>query len=156
LRYFWLWLLSLYYPLCATQGISGIAKPGVVDFTQFHRAPYSNVLAAPEGFVPRPDIITPVYNVPAAVLFADLHAIAAAQPRIYVLDNEPQALQAAWIIRSRLDNFPDIVEIAVLPDGPDKSQLIYYTHALYGWYAYGVPYHRAQNWLAALDMKVNQ
>jgi hypothetical protein len=154
IRHAWLFLLSLYFPLCATEGAAGIKPPGVVDFSHFQRNKYSNVLAAPAGFQPAPDMITPVYNVPAPVLFAAIQQVAAAEGHIYNLDTEPQALQAAWIIRSHFCNFPDIVEVAAIPDGPNKSTLIFYTHALYGWYAYGVTNHRAKTWLAALTLKV--
>jgi hypothetical protein len=147
-------LLSLFMPLCATTGTEGINPPGVVDFSHFQRARYSTALIAPAGFSPQPDFIAPVFNIPAPALFADLQRFGNAQPRSYPLDTEPAALQAAWIVRSAACNFPDLVEIAVVPKGAHASSFIFYSHAIYGWYAYGVNDNRAKTWLKAIDMEL--
>jgi hypothetical protein len=145
------WLLSAYFPLCATAGISGIAAPGIVDFTHFSRARYSSALIAPAGFSAPANLVAPVFNIPAAKLFAELQAFAATQPRTTQLDIEPTADQAAYVVRSRAANFPDILEIAAIAIGPDHSSYIFYTHSIYGTYDFGVNASRAKIWATALQ-----
>jgi uncharacterized protein (DUF1499 family) len=145
------WLLSFCFPLCATTGASGIAAPGIVDFTHFSRAPYSSAFIAPPGFSTQANITAPVFNIPAAKLFSELQAVATAQPRTTRLDIEPAQYQAAYVVRSPAANFPDIVEIAALPMGPDHSSYIFYTHSIYGRYDFGVNLSRAKIWAAALQ-----
>jgi uncharacterized protein (DUF1499 family) len=150
---FWPLLISLYFPLCATTGANGIAPPGVVDFSAAHHLPHSGALAGPVGFTPMPDILTPLYNVPPATLFAALQAVAAAEPRTYALDAEPAQLQAAWVVRTAASNFPDVVEAAVVPEG-NGSSVILFSRSIYGWVDLGVNAARAKDWLQKLQLKV--
>jgi hypothetical protein len=147
------YLLSFYLPLCGTAGAAGIAPPGVVDFAHLHLQGHSEFFSAPAGFSPTAEAVTRVYKLPPAQLFAAIRGIAAAEPRTYPLDNEPDALQAAWVVRSAGGNFPDIVEIAVLA-APGGSSFVFYSHAVYGWSDYGVNARRAKKWVDLLDMKV--
>ena len=149
-------ILSLYFPLCATSGTTGIPAPGVIDFQHFHRPEFSNLLIAPAGLGLPADGMAAVYDVPAQRLFAAFQQIAAAQPRTYALDDEPAALQAAWVVRSAGGNFPDVVDVAVVVEGPSKSSFIFYTHSLYGWYPWGVLTKRARIWLHNLNLKVTE
>jgi hypothetical protein len=146
-------LLSLYLPLCGTAGSNGIAPPGVVDFSHLHRLGHSEVFLAPAGFSPAPDIPAPVYKIPPETLFAAIQAVATAQPRTYPLDTIPASLQAAWVVRSAGGNFPDIIELAVVPS-PGGSSFVFYSHAVYGWSDYGVNANRARKWVELLNMKV--
>jgi uncharacterized protein (DUF1499 family) len=146
-------LLSFYLPLCGTAGAAGVAPPGVVDFAHLKRLGHSEVLLAPAGFVLPPDVVVPVYHVPPQKLYELFQAMAAAQPRTFVLDAEPAALQAAWVVRSAAGNFPDIVEMAALAE-PGGSSFVLYSHAIYGWSDYGVNRNRAKKWMKLLDMKV--
>jgi uncharacterized protein (DUF1499 family) len=147
------YLLSFYLPLCGTLGATGIAPPGVVDFLHLKRLGHSEVFLAPPGFAPLPDLVAPVYHLPPQKLFELFQAIAAAQPRTFALDREPAALQAAWVVRSAAGNFPDIVEMAAIPE-PGGSSVVLYSHAIYGWSDYGVNRNRAKKWMELLDMKV--
>jgi hypothetical protein len=150
------WLIGLYMPLCATQGTAGIAAPGVVDFAQFQRAVHSTALIAPLGLIPGADTPSPVFDVPAETLFAAEVKVTAALPRSFLLDMEPQALQAAFVVRSAVWNFPDVVEVAAIPEGPGKSAYVFYSHSLYGVYAYGVNTTRAKIWSEAMQMEVQK
>jgi uncharacterized protein (DUF1499 family) len=149
-----LWLLALHYPLCGTAGAAGVPAPGVQDFAHLHRLGHSEVFAAPAGFLPAPDIVTPVFGVPPDVLFAQVQNVAALQPRTYALDIEPQARQAAWVVRSAFANFPDVVEVEVVPEPDGKSGLVFYAHAVYGASDYGVNRKHAMRWLQDLQVKV--
>jgi uncharacterized protein (DUF1499 family) len=146
-------LVSFLLPLCGTEGASGIAPPGVVDFLHLKRLGHSEVFLAPAGFAVPPDLVAPLFHVPPHKLYELLQGIAAAQPRTFVLDAAPAALQAAWVVRSASGNFPDIVEIEVLAE-PGGSSFVLYSHAIYGWSDYGVNRNRAKKWMELLDMKV--
>jgi hypothetical protein len=148
---FWAWFWHFIFPLCATSGIIGITPPGLVDFSHITRNPHTSALVAPAGRAGDPDFIAPVLDIPAAVLFARMQAVAAAEPRTYPLDLYPQNLQAAYVVRSHYANFPDVVELAVVPLGPDKSTYFFYSHASYWGYAYGVNRARAKHWANALQ-----
>jgi uncharacterized protein (DUF1499 family) len=150
------YLMSLYLPLCGTTGATGVPAPGLVDFPKLHLKGHSEFLVAPENFTPPPGLAAPTYNEPPQTLFADLQDVAALQPLTYPLDTEPTALQAAWVIRSKFWNFPDVLEIDVLPAPNGKSTLILYTHALYGYSDYGVNRTHAIQWLKDLNMKVSK
>jgi uncharacterized protein (DUF1499 family) len=150
----WPLLLSLYFPLCATSGAAGITPPGIVDFSKAHHLPHSGVLAGPVGFAPMPDIITPLYPVPPAALYAALIAVVGAQPRTFALDAEPAQLQAAWVVRSAASNFPDVVAAEVVPEG-NGSSLILLSRSTYGWFDFGVNAARAKDWLQKLQLKVS-
>jgi len=148
------WFLALFYPLCGTVGAAGVPAPGVVDFSHLHLRGHSEFLAAPAGFVPAPGLVIPIYNVAPADLFAQVQNVAALQPRTYPLDLEPQSRQAAWVIRSPVGNFPDVVEVAVLPEPGGRSGVVFYAHAVYGASDYGVNRKHVLRWLKDLQMKV--
>lgn len=149
------WLLSIVFPLCATHGAAGVTRPGIVDFDHLVRPHTPNTaLAAPAGFKPKPDIITPLYDLPASRLFTIVTDTASHEKRTYPLDSYPTQLQAAFVVRSRRANFPDIVEIAVIPDGQDASRLILYSHSIYGYSDFGVNRARLHVWLGAIADKV--
>ena len=131
------WFLSLFFPLCGTAGAAGIPPPGVVDFDHLHLQGHSEVLVASP-----------------AQLYGALQDVAALQARAFPLDAEPRALQAAWVMRTALGNFPDVIEIAVLPEPDGKSSFVFYSHAIYGASDYGVNRKHAIRWLKDLNMKV--
>jgi uncharacterized protein (DUF1499 family) len=146
-------LLSFYLPLCGTDGASGVAPPGVVDFLHLKLLGHSEVFMAPAGFAVAPDVVVPVYHLPPEKLYELFLQMAAMQPRTFVLDTEPAALQAAWVVRSAAGNFPDIVEMGVIA-APGGNSFVLYSHAIYGWSDYGVNRNRAKKWMEFLDMKV--
>lgn len=145
--------VAMFLPLCGTQGAAGIPAPGVVDVAHLRLLGHSEILMAPAGFSPKPDIVAPAFDITPPQVFALLQDVAALQPRTYALDNEPAALQAAWVVRSAGGNFPDIVEMAVIAE-PGGSSFVLYSHAIYGWSDYGVNRNRAKKWMNVLDMEV--
>lgn len=148
-------LLSLVFPACGKVGAQGVAPPGVVDFSQLILPKTPNKsLAAPAGFTPSPDIVTPHYKVSPAALFTVVEQIAAAEPRVFVLDTHPGHLQAAWVARSARANFPDVIEAAVQPGSGGGSELILYSHSIYGQSDFGVNKARLKSWLGAIAAKV--
>ena len=146
------WLVGLLLPACAGQGAAGLPVPPPMDFARISRPSSPNTaLAAPDGFAPKPDLITPAYDVPPAKLFAAISAVAAGQEHIFPQVDYPDRLQAHYVARSALLNFPDLIAVQVVPDGDARSRLILYSRSVYGQSDFGVNKKRLTAWLAALD-----
>lgn len=145
------WLLGLVLPACGAVGAHGLARPGPLDFARLERPATPNTaLAAPADFASRHDLTTPVYPEPAAKLFARLRAVAAAEPRTYPAAVFPRRMQADWVVRSAVWNFPDLVSGQVIAEGADRARLILYSRSVYGRSDFGVNRARLIVWLAAL------
>ncbi|HEY1933527.1 MAG TPA: DUF1499 domain-containing protein [Acetobacteraceae bacterium] len=150
------WMLGLLLPACGASGAHGLPVPPPMDTAHIVRPASPNTaLAAPAGFAPPPDIVTPVYAAPAARLYADIEAVAAAQPRTYPAAAYPDRLQAHWVVRSAALNFPDLVTAQIAPAGPDAATLVLYSRSMYGYSDLGVNRDRLEAWLAALHRMLN-
>jgi uncharacterized protein (DUF1499 family) len=114
------------------------------------------VLAAPAGWTPKPDIVTPVYPVPADRLLAAFGRAAAALPRAFLAAAYPEARQLHWVVRSAVFNFPDLVMAQAMPHDPAGSTLLLYSRSAYGYGDFRVNRQRLTVWLAALDNAVRQ
>jgi uncharacterized protein (DUF1499 family) len=149
------WLVSLVLPACGFAGADGLPPPQQTDPTQIVRPASPNTaLAAPQGFRPTPDIITPRYNLPPDRLFALIRNVAAGQPRTYQAALYPDRLQAHYVARSAVFNFPDLIMVQVVHDAPNSSGLIVYSRSVYGHSDLGVNGRRVETWLAALQTKM--
>ncbi len=149
-------ILGLILPGCAAPGSNGLPVPALLDVARIERpASPDSALAAPEGWAPRPDIVTPVYPVPAHALLAAVAHVADTQPRAFRAAAYPDAGQLHWVIRSAVFNFPDIVTAQAMPHNPDGSALLLlYSRSVYGYGDFGVNRQRLMIWLAALDNAV--
>ncbi|MDX5930407.1 DUF1499 domain-containing protein [Acidiphilium acidophilum] len=148
-------LLSLVFPACGKPGAQGVTPPGVVDFDHLVLPKTPNkALAAPAGFSPPPTVITPHYRVSQGKLFGIVGEVAASEPRTYKLDAYPARFQAAFVARSKAANFPDIIEVAVRPAPSGGSELILYSHSIYGQSDFGVNAARVKAWLSAIEARV--
>lgn len=149
------WLVSLVLPACGFPAAEGLPTPTRMDIAQIVRPSTPNTaLAAPAGFSPAPDVITPPYALQAGRLFALIQDIAASQPRTYAAATYPDELQAHYVARSAVFNFPDLIMVQVVRSGPDSSNLIVYSRSVYGQSDLGVNRKRLDTWLAALKAKL--
>ena len=147
-------LVALLLPACG-EGVAGVAVPPPIDMTRIERPKTPNTaLAGPAGFSPTPDILTRSYAVAASALYAAVVALAAAQPRIFLLKAYPEQLQAHFVARSALIGFPDLIAVQALADGADRSSLVLWSRSVYGHSDLAVNRERLAAWLAALDAKV--
>ena len=150
------WLLGFALPLCATQGAQGVMVPVAPASLRGIVRPGSpnHALAAPAGFSPAPDLVTPTYAVPAATLLAAVDAVALAQRRVFPL---PGRAEMAWrrdyVARSAVFNFPDLVAVEVLP-GDGGAGLVLWSRSVYGRSDLGANRRRLAAWLAALDRRL--
>ncbi|OYV32413.1 MAG: hypothetical protein B7Z81_12800 [Acidocella sp. 20-61-6] len=149
------WLLSLIFPLCGTVGSHGVPAPSPLDLQHLPAASSVSALIAPPGFVALPKLIAPVFEVPVQKLDADLQTVGASQPRTYKLPS-PAPDQLAFVERSAVANFPDIVQLAAVPVGPGRSSYVLYSHSIYGSYDFGVNLHRVKAWAAAIERAVDR
>lgn len=141
-------LLAAALPACSGHGAEGLPVPKPMDMTHLVRPATPNTaLAAPAGFTPTPDIVTPHYRVPPAMLYATIRRVAAAQPRTWPQVAYDDRMQADFVARSRIFNFPDLITVQVTPD----SSLVLWSRSVHGHYDFGVNRHRLKTWLAALD-----
>jgi uncharacterized protein (DUF1499 family) len=149
------WLIGLILPACGFSAAEGLPTPPPMDTAQIIRPASPNTaLAAPEGFNPPPDTVTPSYPMPADRLFAQIQAVAAGQPRTYQAALYGDRLQAHYVVRSALLNFPDLIMVQVTKADADSSTLIIYSRSVYGYSDLGVNRQRVTTWLAALQTKI--
>jgi uncharacterized protein (DUF1499 family) len=146
------WLLGLILPASGASGAAGLPAPQLMDVSHIERPSSPNTaLAAPTGFVPAPDIVTPHYAVAAPDLYAAVLAVAASQQRTYPAAEFPAQMQAHFVARSAWFNFPDLIVAQVTSDGPETSTLVLYSRSVYGYGDFGVNRARVVTWLTALD-----
>jgi uncharacterized protein (DUF1499 family) len=149
------WLVGLVLPACGFAGADGLPPPLKMDPAQIVRpASLNTALAAPQGFRPAPDIVTPPYKMPPDRLFALIRDVAAGQSRTYQAALYPDRLQVHYVARSAVFNFPDLIMVQVIHDAPDSSALIVYSRSVYGRSDLGVNGRRVETWLAALQSKM--
>jgi uncharacterized protein (DUF1499 family) len=149
------WLISLILPACGFPAADGLPTPPPMDMAQIVRPASPNTaLAAPKGFYPPPDVATPPYNLPANRLFAVVQNVAASQIRTYQAAVYPDRLQAHYVARSAVFNFPDLIAAQVTPDTSGTSFLVLYSRSVYGQSDLGVNRKRVETWLAAIQTKI--
>lgn len=148
-------LIGLVLPACGFPAAEGLPAPPIMDVAHIVRPSSPNTaLAAPTGFSPTPDIVTPPYRIPADTLFALVQDVAARQPRTFQAAKYPDQLQAHYVARSAVFNFPDLIMVQVRQEGPDNSDLIVYSRSVYGRSDFGVNRKRVEAWLADLRTKL--
>src|ERR1700712_5713138 len=127
------WLIGLVLPACGFPAAQGLPPPAPMDTAHIVRPASPNTaLAAPAGFSPPADIITPPYAIAADRLFALVQQVAAGQERTYQAVLYPDQFQAHYVARSAVFNFPDLITLQVSKAGPDHSDLLLYSRSIYG------------------------
>src|ERR1700755_2319203 len=133
------WFLGLFLPACAAPGAAGLPAPMLMDMKHLARPSSPNsALAAPVGSQPVPDLATPHFPLPAPRLYDMLVEVAKEQPRTFVAAQYDAELQAHFVARSAVLNFPDLITTQVAEAGPDGSTLLLYSRSVYGYSDFGV------------------
>jgi uncharacterized protein (DUF1499 family) len=147
------WLIGLLLPACGFPAAEGLPMPPAMDAAHIVRPASPNTaLAAPAGFTPAPDIVTPPYRATPDALFAAVQAVAAGESRTFRQAAYPDRHQAHYVARSAVFNFPDLIMVQVVNEGPAASGLILYSRSVYGRSDLGVNRKRIEAWLAALQL----
>jgi len=151
------WLISAIFPACGAAGALGLPTPPPMDMAAIARPATPNTaLAAPAGFSPAPDIVTPFFAVPPDRLFAAIKRVAAAAPRTFPAAEYDDRRQVHYVVRSAMWNFPDLVTVSV--GGPDTgpSTLAIYSRSVYGHSDLGANRARVEAWLSALQAMIER
>lgn len=136
---------------CSGSGAEGQDVPPTGALDHLVRPSSSNTaLAGPEGYLPKPDIVTRVYAAPPQALYAAVTKLAEGWPRTFKLVRYDEVHEAAYVSRSRVFNFPDTIELKVSPRDAG-STLVIYSASKYGDSDFGVNQKRVEAWLAQLD-----
>jgi uncharacterized protein (DUF1499 family) len=143
-------ILGLVLPGCAGRGAAGLPSAAPLDLVALQRPASPNTaLAGPPGMAPSPDVPTQHYAVPPVVLYRALRRVAEGEPRVFLQARFDPEMQAAYVARSAFWNFPDLVQVAAVPDG-DGSRPVIYSRSVYGYSDLGVNRARVNAWLARL------
>jgi uncharacterized protein (DUF1499 family) len=149
------WLIGLALPACGFPGAAGLPAPLLIDPAQIIRPASPNTaLAAPAGFQPPPDITVAPFKLPPERLFDVVRAVAADQPRTYQAVLYSDRLQAHYVARSAVFNFPDLIVVQVTSGAADTSLLVIYSRSVYGRSDFGANRGRVEAWLAAIQTKI--
>ena len=145
-------LLGLVLPGCGGHGAEGLPVPAPMDVARLRRPATPNTaLAAPSDFDPAPDLVTPPYPVPPRRLYEAVRRVAQAQPRTYPHAAYDDRLQAHYVVRSRVFNFPDLVAVQAQDGEGAGARLVLWSRSVYGHSDFGVNRARLRAWLGALD-----
>lgn len=151
------WLLGLALPACGFPAAQGVPTPPPMDIAHIVRPPSPNTaLAAPDGFSPTSNIVTPGFTVPPDHLFELVRAVAAEQPRVFQIVIYPDRFQVHYVVRSAVFNFPDVVTAQVRQERPGTSELILYSRSVYGYGDFGVNRKRVETWIGQLETKLHR
>lgn len=135
--------------LLLRRGPAGLSAE-LVEFDRLELPASPNTcLAGPAEYAGPKHLTTPPFAVPPATLWARLLAVAAAQPRTWRLGEWPEPLQAEWVERTPLMNYPDLISAEIRP-AAQGSALLLYSRSLFGWSDLGVNKARVERWLRAL------
>ncbi len=143
-------LMSFIFPACAAAGAAGVPPAAQFDLARLERPKSPNsALLAPAGIGPAPDIAAPLFAVPPEALYQALTRVAQSAPRTTLQLANNTRHEAHYVARSAVFNFPDLVTIAVQPDGAGSRPIIY-SRSLYGRSDFDVNRRRIATWLARL------
>ncbi len=139
------------FTVLLARGAGGLPPARPVDFATLRLPPSPNAcLAAPPGF-PGAQLATPPLPVDAASAWGVVRRLGEGFPRTFPYAEWPDRMQAQWVARTALVNYPDVVAAEVTPGGPAGAGLFLYSRSLFGWSDLGVNRRRVEAWLAALD-----
>jgi uncharacterized protein (DUF1499 family) len=131
------------------RGPAGLPDPAPVDFATLRLPTSPNAhLAAPPGATNERQETIPPFDVPPDRAFAVLRELGAGMPRVWKQAEWPERRQVQWVARSRLMNYPDLINAAIV-ELPAGSGLFLYSRSLVGYSDLGVNAARIAAWRAA-------
>ncbi|MGI9385279.1 MAG: DUF1499 domain-containing protein [Methyloligellaceae bacterium] len=136
------------------QLVFGPADLGAVDFQALERSGWPNdALACRRRVCPKstPDVVPPIYAVPADELDAVLHAAVTLEPLIDRVDTSSAKHAGRYVQRSRLLRFPDTISVRTIALGPKRSTVALYSRSKIGYSDMGANKARLERWIKLLD-----
>jgi uncharacterized protein (DUF1499 family) len=89
----------------------------------------------------------PIFNMPLIQLSQCFHAMMEAQARTTLIATDELLCQSAYIQRSLIFKFPDVIQVKLLALDNDRSSLYLFSYSLYGYYDFSVNKHRVEKYL---------
>jgi len=133
------------------RGTAGLPDAAPVDFATLRLPSSPNAhLAAPPGATNERHETVPLLAVSADAAWAALRALGDGMERVWKMAEWPELRQAQWVARTRLMNYPDLVN-AQLVGMPGGTGLFLYSRSLIGYSDMGVNARRVTEWRAAFD-----
>ncbi|MBU8537930.1 DUF1499 domain-containing protein [Falsiroseomonas tokyonensis] len=133
------------------RGAAGLPAAEPLDFTRLVLPASPNAaLLAPPGTTSQKHIGLPLLPVSAEAAWAALRMLGEPVERCWKVAEWPDRRQVQWVVRSRLGNFPDLVQGQVVPL-VGGSGVFLYSRSLLGYYDFGVNLRRLRAWRARLD-----
>ena len=151
------WLVGFLLPACAASGRRGLPAPQLMDMSHIQRPASPNTaLAGPAGSEPAPDIVTPIFPVPASRLYAGVdHHGRRAAPHLPGRRVSGGAAGPFGRPQRRVQfSRPDHRSGQRGGRGP-AALLVLYSRSVYGYSDLGVNRQRLDAWLAALRARFN-
>ncbi len=128
-----------------------LSEPTPVDFATLRLTARPNQhLVCPPGRCVGAHEESPVFDMPVGELRDRWRAMAAGRPRVRLLAETEDGLQADYVQRSARFRFPDIITVRFIPLAAEQSTLAVYSRSLYGHSDLGVNRARVESWLAEL------
>jgi uncharacterized protein (DUF1499 family) len=143
--------------LCAllAPAANGAAQPPTTMslaawFAQLQRpASPNHWLAAPADFAVKPDVVAPVYALPAPRLREAFTAMLRGLPRVAIVAEHGDGLHA--VATSAVFRFEDDVRVQFIALSPERSTLAMYSASRVGYWDLGANRRRVEDWLARLQ-----
>jgi uncharacterized protein (DUF1499 family) len=136
------------------RGADGLPSASPVDFDSLRLPASPNAaLAAPPGGTREGHLELPFLAVAPDVAWRVLRTLGDGMPRVWRMAEWPQRRQAQWVARSRLANFPDLVN-AEVREMPGGTGLFLYSRSLIGYSDFGVNARRVAEWRDAFQRAI--
>jgi hypothetical protein len=133
------------------RGTAGLPPAEAIDFPTLRLPTSPNAhLAAPPGATNERHETVPLLPVPADLAWGVLRTLGDGMERVWKMAEWPDARQAQWVARTRLMNYPDLINAQIV-EMPGGSGLFLYSRSLVGYSDLGVNAKRAAAWRAAFD-----
>lgn len=137
------------YGVLMRRGTRGLPPPQPVDFATLQPPASPNwALAAPPGATTLPHTAIPLLPVTPEAAWAVVQPLGSQFPRTWPHGVWPQRMQAQWVVRTPLMNYPDLVTAQVV-ELPGGAGLWLYSRSVLGWSDLGVNGRRVAAWIAA-------
>jgi hypothetical protein len=133
------------------RGTNGLPAAQPIGFATLRLPSSPNAhLAAPPGATNERHETVPLLPVSADVAWGVLRGLGDGMERVWKMAEWPELRQAQWVARTRLMNYPDLINAQVV-ELPGGVGLFLYSRSLIGHSDLGVNAKRVAEWRSAFD-----
>jgi uncharacterized protein (DUF1499 family) len=135
----------------------GPPDQGPIIFRSFKRSNLpNNALICPEDYCDNsiPEVVAPEFKVSAEKLREELRTCLKREIGLERVHTNDPAMNERYIQRSQTFKFPDTIQVAYIPLGPDRSSIALYSCSQIGFSDRKVNLKRLKRWLKRLDLAV--